>query len=120
MAQPSTSDNHRYHSWGRTRGPKNLARPEKATQAATATAAPTAVTDGYTSENQSLFWPSIIFKHFRRLAHQANDIDPMGFLSDHSQNTVRYRAHAPSLNIRLRSPSFRIFHPHVCWRYALS
>ena len=52
MAKPSTMATHRYHSWGRTRGPKNLARPEQATQAATATAAPTAVTDGYATENQ--------------------------------------------------------------------
>ena len=53
MAKPSTSDNHRYaHSWGRTRGPKNLARPEKATEATTSTDAPSTVADGYSTENQ--------------------------------------------------------------------
>lgn len=52
MAKPSTMATHRYHSWGRTRGPKNLARPEQATEAATSTSAPSGVGDGYATENQ--------------------------------------------------------------------
>jgi len=52
MALPSTMATHRHHSWGRTRGPKNLARPEAGTQTATSTSDPSGVTDGYSTENQ--------------------------------------------------------------------
>ena len=52
MAQPSASPSHRYHSWGRTRGPKNLSRPEQGSETVTATAAPSLVTDGLSTENQ--------------------------------------------------------------------
>ena len=42
---------HRYSSWGRTRGPKNLAGAVGA-EVVTSTDLPTAVTDGYSTENQ--------------------------------------------------------------------
>ena len=52
MAQQSTHDTHRPHSWGRTRGPKNVARPEIGTEATTSTSLPSGVGDGYSTENQ--------------------------------------------------------------------
>ena len=52
MAKSSTMATHRHHSWGRTRGPKNLARPEAGTQVATSTSDPSGVADGYSTENQ--------------------------------------------------------------------
>ena len=42
----------KYTSWGRTRGPKNLAGTNGTQVAAPTTDAPTAVTDGYATENQ--------------------------------------------------------------------
>jgi len=42
---------HRYNSWGRTRQPKNLAGKHGA-EVVTSTSNPSAVTDGYATENQ--------------------------------------------------------------------
>ena len=42
---------HKYNSWGRTRQPKNLAGAH-GTEVVTSTSSPSAVTDGYATENQ--------------------------------------------------------------------
>ena len=43
--------NYKATSWGRTRGPKNIAGPH-GTEAVTSTGNPSAATDGYSTENQ--------------------------------------------------------------------
>lgn len=56
MAQSTSSGFHRYSSWGRTRGVKNLAGAHgtmlHGNGATLPTAAPSSATDGYKSENQ--------------------------------------------------------------------
>jgi len=50
---PPASEFHRHSSWGRTRGPKNLTGAQGASATVSApTAAPSAATDGYSTENQ--------------------------------------------------------------------
>lgn len=62
---PPTSEFHRHSSWGRTRGIKNLAGPHgtflHGGGATLPTAAPSAATDGYSSENQRFL--HLLFKN---------------------------------------------------------
>ena len=52
MAKPSTYQGHTYNSWGRTRGPKNLAGAHQNEVSVVTVSDLVDVTDGYSTENQ--------------------------------------------------------------------